>query len=135
MVIEFPFIEFETENIGKIFKPFSFVRLEYKNQFLSLYPMLVDSGADITLIPRKTGVRLGFVEPKEGEVKELGGIAGSAPVVYRTMDMRVEDVKFPCRVAWAQTDDVPPVLGRVDVFDKFDIELKQSERKVLFKPR
>jgi hypothetical protein len=134
-LIEFPFIEFESENLGKILKPFAFVELENDETSIGEYPMLIDSGVDVTLIPRVTEERLALKPPNENEVKSLGGIAGGVPVAYRTIDLKIENIKFPVRIAWSQIEDVPPVLGRVDVFDKFDIEFKQSERKIIFKIR
>lgn len=130
----FPFIEIQTRNLGKILKPFAMVTLINGTTRREL-AMLVDSGADITLFPKIRGTRLGFPPPKKQEVHYLGGIAGEASVVYRTIEMKIGDVQFPCRVAWAQTDNVPSVLGRVDVFDRFDIEFKQKDRKVLFTRR
>lgn len=48
-MIEFSFEEFITENLGKILKPFAIVTLINKrNQLRDI--MLVDPGADITLI-------------------------------------------------------------------------------------
>ena len=36
------------------------------------------------------------------------------------------------RVAWSLTEDVPLVLGRLDVFNEFDIFFKEREEKVIF---
>lgn len=73
--------------------------------------------------------------PTKNEIKYLGGIAGGVPVVYRKVKLQIEEIKFSCRIAWAQTNEVPSVLGRIDVFNKFDIEFKQKEKKVLFKEK
>ena len=134
MQIEFSFREFLTENLGAVLKPFALVTL-INGETLHEAEMLVDSGADVTLIRKSRGEDLELPVPHEHEVKYLGGIAGGVPVVYRTLELKIGDVKFPCRVAWAQTENVPSVLGRLDVFDKFDIEFKQSDRKILFKTR
>lgn len=134
-MIEFPFIEFETEDLGKILKPFAFVKLVNGKRTLAKYPLLIDSGADVTLVPKSTGKKLGLKLKDKSEIKFLGGISGSVPVVYKTIDLRIENIKFSTRIAWAQIEDVPPVLGRIDIFDKFDIEFKQVDRKIIFKVR
>lgn len=134
IMIEFQFEELLTENLGKILKPFALVTLINGDKYRES-KMLIDSGADITLIPKSAGERLELTPSKQDEIKYLGGIAGGVPVVYRTIDLKIEDIKFSCRIAWAQIEDVPTVLGRVDVFDKFDIEFKQQDRKVLFKEK
>lgn len=35
----------------------------------------------------------------------------------------------------ALIEDVPYILGREDVFDKFDIEFKQKNKKIIFKEK
>jgi hypothetical protein len=35
---------------------------------------------------------------------------------------------------WALSDDVPNILGRQDVFDRFNIEFRQYDKKVIFRP-
>lgn len=133
-MITFSFEEFYTENLGKILKPLAVVTLKHREHSLKDI-MLIDSGADVTLIPRDRGLFLKLKPPKHSEIKYLGGIAGGVAVVYRTLDVVIEKVKFPCRAAWAMTEDVPSVLGRLDVFDKFNIEFRQRDRKVMFKER
>jgi hypothetical protein len=38
-----------------------------------------------------------------------------------------------CRVAWAQRDDVPMLLGRVDVLDRLIVTLDGPQRKASFR--
>lgn len=132
--IEFPFIDLQSENLGKIRKPFAIASLMNGEKHVQDI-FLVDSGADVTLIPKSFGIKLGLKPPLKKDIKFLGGIAGGVPVAHCSMDMTIGKIRFLCRVAWAQVEDVPPVLGRVDVFDKFDIEFKQRDRKILFKPK
>lgn len=134
MVIEFSFEPLLTKNLGVVLKPFALATLFHDGKSQEV-KMLIDSGADITLIRKSRGEDLGLALPSQDEIQFLGGIAGSAPVVYRKIEMKIEDVTFLARVAWAQAEHVPSVLGRLDVFDKFDIEFKQSDRKILFKLR
>ena len=49
--------------------------------------------------------------------------------------MEIGGVRFHSVVMWALSDDLPNLLGREDVFDRFNIEFRQHERKVLFHPR
>ena len=134
IIFTFPFIEFKTENLGKILKPFTIVSLIHSH-IEAEEIMLVDSGADVTLIPKALGRKLKLPPPKKSELKLLSGIAGGVPVVYREVEIKIGTVAFCARIAWAQTEDAPSVLGRCDVFDVFDIEFKQKDKKVLFKKR
>jgi hypothetical protein len=93
---------------------------------------LIDSGADITLIPHRAGVALRLPSVKDEELQPLGGIAGRLFVAYRQVEMAIGNHRFSCRIAWAQTDSVPFILGRFDVFDEFIVELRQKERVTFF---
>ncbi|MFH1563234.1 MAG: retropepsin-like aspartic protease [Nitrospirota bacterium] len=97
--------------------------------------LLVDSGADITLIPEKVGKELGFALKEDEEIDSLGGVSGSTPIVYRQLKLRIGKFEFDAPVAWALEEGIPFLLGREVVFDKFDIEFKQAERKVIFRWR
>jgi len=133
-LIEFPFIEFESESLGRILKQFALVTLiNGKNR--QEVVMLIDSGADVTLISKRRGKRLEFEPPQQDETKSLGGIAGSIPIVYRNLEIKIGGEIFSLKTAWAQVENVPSVLGRVDMFDKFDIEFKQKDKKVIFRKR
>jgi len=39
------------------------------------------------------------------------------------------------KIAWSLIEGVPEILGRANVFDKFDIELKQAEGISVFRGR
>lgn len=94
----------------------------------------IDSGADITLIPLTFGRLLGL-ELKKEEIKHLRGVGGAGvPVVITEVDTRIGDAEFPVRVAWVLEDDLPPLLGRVDIFDRFTITFDQRKEIVIFEP-
>lgn len=49
--------------------------------------------------------------------------------------MSVGSTTFDCEVAWALIEEVPPLLGRRSVFDRFSVEFREWERKVVLVPR
>lgn len=78
--------------------------------------MYIDSGADITLIPRQLGETLGF-EIAGDEIIEIGGLGDAkVPVIIKTVTMLLGEKKINCRIAWALVEEVPPLLGRTDLF-------------------
>ena len=115
-------------------KPFIPVTLISSMATLKRY-LLVDSGADITLIPKEEGKEIGFALKEGEDIKSIGGVGSSLPVVYRELKLQIGVYEFNAPVAWALEEDVPFLLGREVVFDKFDIEFKQAERKVIFRWR
>ena len=46
--------------------------------------------------------------------------------------MTIGELTIPTRIAWAQLETVPLLLGRADVFDAFEITFKQREGRILF---
>jgi len=48
------------------------------------------------------------------------------------MKMRIGDIELEPRVGWALIEEAPPLLGRLDIFDKFNITFKEKEGIVLF---
>ncbi len=105
-----------------------------RKDFLISEFMYVDSGADFTLIPYRLGKFLGFRHEDE-EIHEIHGINGTAPVVFKTISTKLGNHEFQMRAAWSQLEDVPLLLGRLDVFDQFDITFRQNNKKVIFEVR
>ena len=70
---------------------------------------------------------------EESEIKHLRGVGGGeVPVIVTKVDIRMDEVEFPIDLAWALEEDVPPLLGRTDVFDRFKIAFDQGEGVIIF---
>ncbi|MBU1262050.1 retropepsin-like domain-containing protein [bacterium] len=63
-MIKFPYKRYISQNIGVIWKPYATVRIIVGEKGYRCQ-MLIDSGADITLIPKRAGDYLGFEMEKE----------------------------------------------------------------------
>jgi Aspartyl protease len=121
-----------------------------KNEWKPVYPvklqlgehpplqleMLVDSGADISVIPYDTGIALGL-QSVEGEIfEQAAGIGGVISYALRKITLEIDGFPVLCPIAWIQnqyTRDL--ILGREVVFDVFDIEFKQKDEEIIFKKR
>lgn len=94
--------------------------------------MLIDSGADTTLIPKEMGEKLGLEIDSQEEIENIKGIGGKIPVVYRELLLTIGEYTFKAKVGWALIEEVPPILGREDVFDTFHIEFLQDKKITRF---
>ena len=99
--------------------------------------MLIDSGADISVITKQTGIDLGLTVQAEDYQQSAEGVGGGT-IVYLTKVIQIEidshSLNIP--VAWLLQDDVEEmIIGREIVFDMFDIEFKQADEDIIFRKR
>lgn len=130
MEIGFDFREEESKIFGMILRPIAEVTFinDENEVFESAY---VDSGADVTLIPKSVGDALGFFIEKTDEITEIKGIGDvGIPIIIKRVKMEIGEFLFDTRLAWALTEEVPLLLGREDVFKLFDICFKKNENTV-----
>ncbi len=113
--ITFPYREEQSKFFGLIYRPVARVKLNSAGEWIPEW-MYVDSGADITLIPRSVGELHGF-EVNKSKIVDITGVGGgTVPVIVKKVIISVGEEIFDARVAWALIEDVPPLLGRMDVF-------------------
>lgn len=91
----------------------------------------IDSGADITLIPLSLGKLIGLSK-NQRKVEHIGGIKGSVPVIYHQVRIKIGGIEMKIKIAWTLIEEVPPLLGRKDIFDKFHITFKQDLEEIIF---
>lgn len=93
----------------------------------------IDSGADITLIPLQFGKALGFKHARN-EIKEIHGVSGAGvPFIERKIKMQFGKRWYFVTVAWALIEEVPPLLGRRDVFPHFRITFDEMKERIEFR--
>lgn len=98
--------------------------------------MLVDSGADFSLIPKQLGYDIGYELAIGEAINQAEGVGGCVDYVLRQVEIQLDSHTFTAPIAWLQTeacDDI--ILGREVVFDLFDIEFKQADEQIRFKRR
>jgi Family of unknown function (DUF5678)/Aspartyl protease len=134
---------------GVRFRPIHF-RSIVLNDWLPLYqvelrfntvkiqvPMLIDSGADGSLITYSTGLKLGL-SVADGETRQtskgIGG--GEISYVWRDIDVTIAGHALTIPMAWILSgENQEEIIGRHGIFDAFDIEFKQADQEILFKKR
>ena len=94
--------------------------------------MYIDSGADVSLIPRQFGEVLGLTVERE-KIHEIKGLGErTVPVIMKKLKMRIDKKTFVAGIAWSLIEEVPLILGRLDVFDSFKITFDQKSEVVGF---
>ncbi|MBI5575945.1 MAG: hypothetical protein HY896_06225 [Deltaproteobacteria bacterium] len=111
----------EVGSLGRVLRPVADVVLENRQVKVEV-PMYVDSGADLSVIPFRFGKALGFKQGGKNEIRELKGISGAGvPYVLKTVTLVMNGVRLKVRMAWALVEEVPMLMGRMDVFNKFRV--------------
>ncbi|MDA2936506.1 hypothetical protein MYX06_04790 [Patescibacteria group bacterium AH-259-L05] len=123
----------EKSDLGIVYRPIAHTILKVKD-FKVEIPLYIDSGADITLIPLGLGQALGFKQ-NSIQIREIKGVSGGrVPYIIKTAKIYLGDAGIEARIAWALTEEAPPLLGRLDVFDKFRIVFDEKRKVVEFYP-
>ncbi|MGH8001769.1 MAG: retropepsin-like domain-containing protein [Brasilonema sp.] len=112
------------------------VRLKHRDINIST-TMLVDSGAELSLISLKVGQDLGYALADAESALLAETIGGRVEYVLRNVEMTIDEHSFLAPVAWLQTNTGGEqlLLGREVVFDKFNIEFRQADEQIIFKWR
>lgn len=131
-MIKFPYETRYSENLGKIVTPLIPVTIIGKKEKINLL-MLLDSGADISLIPYSVGEFLGLPlnMTNRSEVQGIG--EGAVPYILNSVKLKIGDFEFDARIGWTLIEEIPFILGRLDVFQQFSIEFREFENEIILK--
>lgn len=81
--------------------------------------MLVDTGADFTLFPKRYAFALGIDLEKDCQVKKTSGVGGREDVyILENLEIMIGKWKGKISAGFLARDNIPPLLGR-DAFEKF----------------
>lgn len=129
MRIEFPYLKERSSIFGMVARPLAKVVIE--DNFAQW--MYIDSGADVTLIPHSVGRLIGLRRSKRDKPRKIFGIGRSSiPVLIKRVRMRLGSAEFQARIAWSQAEDVPMLLGRMDVFKRFNVTFRERSGLITF---
>ncbi|BAZ23991.1 hypothetical protein NIES4073_48820 [Kalymmatonema gypsitolerans NIES-4073] len=112
------------------------VKLKHRDINIST-TMLVDSGAELSLISLKVGQDLGYALADAESTLLAETIGGRVEYVLHNVEMTIAQHSFLAPVAWLQTNTGGEqlLLGWEVVFDKFNIEFRQADEQIIFKWR
>ena len=122
------FKEEQSRLFGPVLRPVARIIL-INNEIEVPENVYVDSGADISLIPKSVGDLLRLKITSKDLIEEIKGIGERGiPVIIKKINMKIGDRMLETRIAWALIEEVPLLLGRIDVFNLFDVCFKKNKR-------
>ncbi|MDQ1267046.1 MAG: hypothetical protein QG635_2199 [Bacteroidota bacterium] len=98
--------------------------------------MLIDSGADISVVNYRFGEALGFKKDEHDTSYTAEGFASTVNFYIKEAFIEIDGHRFKNRFAWLQDPELTDmIIGREIVFDLFDIEFKQADEEIIFRKR
>lgn len=128
MRVSFPFEEQETGIFGKIRRPVADVNFWSKslNDWVPVR-MIVDSGADYTLLPLWLCTKLGIDVKRDCRKFRTAGVGGEQLVYVLDKRWKISLGKWENEVVlgFLNNDSVPPLLGRLQCLEKIQVCFKE----------
>ena len=132
---EYSYKETKSDIFGTVKRPLIIVKMfsPFKNTWIPIYDTLLDTGADISIIPKYIGNIILEDITKGKEVNIKGIVPDLRLIAYiHTVKIEVAKKQIEIPLAIANSDKVMPILGRVNGLDIFDVEFKKG-KSVIFK--
>ncbi|MCG3136607.1 MAG: hypothetical protein HJJLKODD_00441 [Phycisphaerae bacterium] len=117
-----------TVQFGEIWIPFAQIELRKQDGRYQSLALQIDSGAVVSLLRRSMAEFLG-INLTSGQQISLAGIGGHHTTAYvHRIETRLDvDLIFPAvPFAFADTEHVPNLLGRLGIFDQLQIDFDAS---------
>ena len=132
-VAKFPFTYIGKTKLGKIYRPYAEVQVfsKFYNDWIPV-EMVVDTGADYTLFPKKYAKVFGINLSKDAVEEKTAGIGGTEKVfLLKKLKIRIGEISLSIPVGFLNRNDIPPLLGRLNCLEK--IELIFKTKTTIFK--
>ncbi|KKP48237.1 MAG: hypothetical protein UR39_C0001G0032 [Candidatus Woesebacteria bacterium GW2011_GWA1_33_30] len=118
---------------GKIFRPVA--KVSFKSQIGKLWSdvwMVVDTGADFTILPRYVSNDLGISLENDCILDTTVGVGGEQKIYLYKQKIKAKIGKFLRQVplAFFDSDEVPPLLGRLGFLETFDTTFLKLHKTV-----
>lgn len=112
--------------LGKIFRPYLHLFL-YSKARKTWQPveMLVDTGADYTLLPKRYAQILGINLTTDCRIETTFGVGGTETVYQcKALSIKIGAWEKKIPVGFLKRDDFPPVLGRLACLEAVELITK-----------
>jgi hypothetical protein len=117
---------------GKIKRPIAEVFFKDVNGHWRAITLYVDSGADISILRRSYGELLGLEVSKGRPTKFKGFGKGEIKAYLHDLELKIGEEVIKIKVGICDNDEVPNVLGRTGVFDKYIVTFLNGMEKTSF---
>ena len=95
---------------------------------------LVDSGADVSMVPKSIAELVGL-DLKKARKHRTYGVEGKGLLVYEgslAIKIGTHQIKIPC--LFSSQEKTPLLLGRTGLFNRFTIVFENRTKNIIFRP-
>lgn len=129
MAVKFSFEYNGNSKLGSIYRPVAKVNLKspYVDKSIDIW-MIVDTGADYTILPRILAEKLRISLEKDCFMDLTYGIGGEK-VVYFLKDKikaKIGNMERDIPLAFIDSNEVPALMGRLGFLETFDTQFLKS---------
>ena len=94
----------------------------------------IDTGSDFTILPKYMAIEIG-IDLSHCETTLAYGISSEPLKAYiASIMIKIAKMELPVRCLITERNDTPLLLGRMDIFDKFNITFDNTRLKIVFTP-
>jgi hypothetical protein len=122
----------EPTRTGIIHRPTARILLQSTKNEWYAFRVYIDSGADMSLFT-KTDAKLLGLNLYKGEYRPIIGIGKTLiPAYTHKVKMKIEETTLNVHTSFADSDEVPRLLGRTDIFKHFKITFNEQNLETIF---
>ena len=123
MEVSFAFEKRPSTIFGTVYRPVASVSFWSKNAYTwSEILLVVDSGADYTILPRYWAGNLGIDLEKEAVLYKTSGVGGEAKTYFiKSWKIKLGEREMSIPLGFLDQDNVPPLLGRQDFLETIKV--------------
>lgn len=94
--------------------------------------LVIDSGADITLLSKSDAGSLGIDLEKGKEISVRGIYPKLVSAFLHQVEIKIGNFEFEIPVLFSTSNETPRILGREGIFEKFFILFDEKGRQTIF---
>lgn len=123
--------QYKNIDFGKVFNPFIYIPVKTSWGWQNLW-FLVDSGADTTMLTVSLAKQLGLNYDKNRKT-DLYGIGERSITAYPgKISLKLGFFEIEARTYFIDVEDSTLLLGRIDIFDQFNIYFDTDNQRIVF---
>lgn len=128
----FPFEYISANRFGKVFRPYARILVFKKDAGIYIERVLVvDTGADFTIFPRKDAFLLGIDLARETAKETTFGVGGKENIfLYKNLKVKLGTVELSIPAGFLDRNDVSALLGRQQFLELFKVSF--ADHKTIF---